>query len=203
MLGVRESRVKENEKDLRNVLQKLHRHPVRNKANLKKAHAWIQNASQEKSKMLRHFWRTSWEISPHIFLLLASSYGADTIRRKDPEEIGYILTAGGRLNGEPEVIALLSPLLQEYGLPDIPRTRKLEELLHSANDIDPERLSHLSDINEQTRSIWAEVTTGIPLVASSASCWRSRCPSYEEIWLEAIALSPKSSMPPKLISTRN
>ena len=163
---------------------------------------------------LEDFWISSRRISPEIFLLLASSYAPDTLRRKGRRETENLLIAGRRLKERIDVITILSPLVEKSGLAQTshgfpsdavsvpkltPRVQKVVELLLDIKDmemmsyVDPSRLSPLSDVDDQTRKIWCETTTGLPITVSSATCWRTRCPSFVEIWTEASKIKAKSS----------
>jgi len=149
-----------------------------------------------------------------IFILHASSYAPDTLRRKGRRETENLLIAGRRLKERIDVITILSPLVQKSCLAQMlhsfpsdavsvpkltPRVQKVVELLLDIKDmemmsyVNPSRLSPLSDVDDQTRKIWCETTTGLPITVSSATCWRTRCPSFVEIWTEASKIKAKSS----------
>jgi hypothetical protein len=228
MLHSEEPEPNRNEEELIGHIKSIKRgkgfQSVRSQNNLQNALAWFRAGGKStQRKVVKDFWTKSLEISPEIFLLLASSYGPDTLRRRGRRETENLLIAGRRLKEQTEVTTILSPLVQKSGLAQIlhsngfqsdavsvpklsPRAQKVVELLLDVKDmdmmsyVDPSRLSPLSDVDDQTRKIWCETTTGLPITVSSATCWRTRCPSFVEIWTEASKIKAKSSNSPNLVS---
>jgi hypothetical protein len=59
------------------------------------------------------------------------------------------------------------------------------------SSIDANNLSTLVNVNLDNRRLWSEATTGLPILVSASSCWQTRCPSFEEIWIEVAKIKPK------------
>lgn len=59
------------------------------------------------------------------------------------------------------------------------------------SSIDANNLSTLVNVNPDIQRLWSEATTGLPILVSASSCWQSRCPSFEEIWIEVAKIKPK------------
>jgi hypothetical protein len=201
-------------KDFISYIEKTKRgkgfHSKRSKKNFLKALTWHRSRGKTERKVVREFWASSLDISPEMFLLLSSSYAPDTVRRIGTDDLKALLAAAGSFDGD---TAILSPLVKKHGLDrttllvgrsvsgSVPtlREQKVVELLLEVKDMDimsgvnPSRLSPLSDVDDQIRKIWCETTTGLPIVVPAAPCWRNRCPSFVEVWTEALKIKPKGS----------
>lgn len=54
---------------------------------------------------------------------------------------------------------------------------------HLPKDIHPIQFCAIDDINEETRKLWEASTTGVPRLCRGSDCWRSREPTFEELWV--------------------
>jgi hypothetical protein len=63
--------------------------------------------------------------------------------------------------------------------------------IHVTSSIDANNLSTLVDVSLETQRLWSKATTGLPILVSASSCWQTRSPSFEEIWIEAAKIKLK------------
>ena len=49
-------------------------------------------------------------------------------------------------------------------------------------------LSTTVDAPAEIQAMWEGSTTSIPIVVPAAACWRTHCPTFEEVWLETLKI---------------